>query len=134
MYYARRRLDLIPFSENLSEKQVVAGFLTIERNTIRTFSVRELFCFFERFYKALILKMLKKFNNLIASIGFNGATGVNDSATAEYIIPSNGFGHFVSKDFNNVAHNVVFEIDNKRSVILIGNVEKVGVVAKDFGF
>ena len=86
----------------------------------------------ETFDGTFRLQVLKEFLNDMAEFFFCvAAGGLADSGAFENIGESKRRRHFVSLDFSDAAHNVIFESDDERSVVLSRHVQKFGIVAKN---
>ena len=70
-----------------------------------------------------ILKVLKEFLKSISCIFFSFFRIVSNAALFKNIIKSKSRGHFVKFNFANANDNIIFERDDKRSIVLIGNVK-----------
>ena len=77
----------------------------------------------------MTFQVVHKFEHSIASIEFSFAASILDSAFVKYVIKGNDRVHLVQFDFLNAKHNIIFDGDVHRSILLIGNIKQSGIIS-----
>ena len=89
----------------------------------------------EVFNNGLMFEMFKEGKHEFAGAEFCFSVGFFEAALFKYLVEGDNRAHlFVSDNFLNANHGVVFELDIHGGVLLSGNVKQLGVVSENLAF